>query len=177
VVECTALERRQGRKLLESSNLSPSAMTKYYVAVFFGVVVFLGVALFKTPEATNFEKGEFGGVSLNIELALSDAAREKGLSGRASLPADYAMLFVFPHSEYYGFWMKDTLVPLDLFWLDDKGQVVSIAARVATSTYPNVFKPTAPALYVLETNAGFAELHHIATGTALHLQSLPTVFK
>lgn len=85
------------------------------------------------------------------------------------------MLFIFPVSDRYGFWMKDTLVPLDIFWLDDKGQVVSIAKDVAPSSFPNVFYPTAPARYVLETAAGFAEAHAIATGTPLLLKNFPTV--
>ena len=71
--------------------------------------------------------------------------------------------------------MKDTLIPLDIFWLDNKGQVVSIARNVATSTYPNVFYPSAPARYVLETSAGFANVHGIATGTPLQLKNFPSV--
>ena len=85
------------------------------------------------------------------------------------------MLFVFAKPDYYGFWMKDTLIPLDMFWLDDKGQVVSMALDVATSSYPAVFYPTEPALYVLETNAGFARAHGIATGTPLLLRNFPHV--
>lgn len=118
---------------------------------------------------------EFGGVSLKIDYALTEAEREQGLGGRTSIPDDYGMLFVFPRDGRYGFWMKDTLVPLDMFWLNDQGQVVSIARDVATSSFPNVFYPTAPARYVLETAAGFAALHNIATGTPLRLKSFPTV--
>ncbi|MDE1925549.1 MAG: DUF192 domain-containing protein [Patescibacteria group bacterium] len=117
----------------------------------------------------------FGGVSLSIEYATTEAQREKGLGGRISIPDNYGMLFVFPRDDYYGFWMKDTLVPLDMFWLDDKGQVVSMAQDVATSTYPNVLYPSAPARYVLETAAGFAKAHAIATGTPLLLKNFPTV--
>lgn len=87
------------------------------------------------------------------------------------------MLFVFPEDGYYGFWMKDTLVPLDIFWLDSKGQVVSMMIEVATSSYPDVFYPAAPARYVLETAAGFARVHTIATGTPLLLKKFPSVSK
>ena len=85
------------------------------------------------------------------------------------------MLFIFPKDDKYGFWMKDMLVPIDIFWLDSKGHVVSIASGVATSTYPNVFYPAAPARYVLETAAGFAKDNNIATGTSLQLKKLPSV--
>lgn len=117
----------------------------------------------------------FGGVSLRLEYATTTATRERGLSGRTDIPANYGMLFVFPKDEYHGFWMKDTLVPLDIFWLDSKGQVVSIAEEVATSSYPNVFYPSAPARYVLETASGFARAHSITTGTLLLLKNFPIV--
>lgn len=119
--------------------------------------------------------GEFGGVSLRIEYATTTAAREKGLGGRTNIPDDYGMLFIFPKEERYGFWMKDMFVPIDIFWLDDKGQVISMVQDAATSSYPNVFYPPVPALYVLETAAGFASEHSIATGTPLVLKSFPSV--
>ena len=85
------------------------------------------------------------------------------------------MLFSFPKDGRYGFWMKDTLVPLDIFWLDEQGRVVSIAEQVAPATYPDVFYPSAPARYVLETAAGFAQAHAIKTGTPLLLKNLKSV--
>jgi len=120
---------------------------------------------------------EFGGVSLKIDYATSEAEREQGLGGLVNVPDDYGMLFVFPRDDYYGFWMKDMLVPIDIFWLDVQGQVVSSAQDVATSTFPNVFYPSAPARYVLETIAGFARTHGVATGTPLLLKNIPTVSK
>lgn len=119
--------------------------------------------------------GEFGGVSLRIDVASTSESQVKGLSGRARIPGDYGMFFVFQKDGMYGFWMKDMLTPIDIFWLDDKGQVISIAEEVATSSYPNVFYPSAPARYVLETMAGFARAHNIATGTKLMLKNFPIV--
>lgn len=129
------------------------------------------IFFYRTPPA------EFGGVSLRIEYATTSSARERGLGGRKSIAQDEAMLFAFSKDDKYGFWMKDTLVPLDIFWLDSKGRVVYIAADVATSSYPNVFYPTAPARYVLETAAGFARVHAIGTGTPLLLKSFPSVLQ
>ncbi len=146
------------------------------LAVVLGLIVLLFVSVYRTPVVTS-SVGTFGDVSLNIDYATTEAARERGLGGRAVVPENYAMLFVFPKDDYYGFWMKDMQVPLDMFWLDSKGRVVTIAENVATSSYPNVLYPTVPARYVLETAAGFASRHVIATGTPLNLQSLPTVSK
>src|SRR3989344_1524744 len=66
----------------------------------------------------NSDTAEFGGVSLILDYATTDAERERGLGGRANVPYDYCMLFVFPREGKYGFWMKDMLVPVDIFWLD-----------------------------------------------------------
>lgn len=142
------------------------------------VVVVMGVVamfFYRTVPPVLQEQAGFGGVSLRLEYATTTEAREIGLGRRTEIQEDYGMLFVFPKDAPYGFWMKDTLVPLDIFWLDDKGQVVYIAQNVATSTYPDVFYPTAPARYVLETVAGFARGHNIATGTPLLLKNFPTV--
>jgi uncharacterized membrane protein (UPF0127 family) len=117
----------------------------------------------------------FAGVSLSIELATTTAARELGLGGRASVPEGYGMLFVFATSSRYGFWMKDMRAPIDIFWLDDAGRVVTVAPGVATSTYPHVFYPSAPARYVLETAAGFARAHGVATGMPLVLSGVTSV--
>jgi uncharacterized membrane protein (UPF0127 family) len=139
------------------------------------MVVIAGMAfLYKTSRPAT---ANFGNVSLRIEYAMTETQRERGLGGKGTVPDGYGMLFVFPRDEKYGFWMKDTLVPLDMFWLNAQGQVVFIASDVATSTYPNVLYPTVPARYVLETAAGFARLHSIATGTPLQLKNFPTVSK
>mgnify|MGYP001576965915 CR=1 FL=1 len=135
------------------------------------------VFFYKTPPPAGpaAQVAEFGGVSLRLEYATTPAERKRGLGGRTEIPEGYGMLFVFPKDDTYGFWMKDTLVPLDIFWLNNKGQIVSIAVDVATSTYPHVFYPTVPARYVLETTAGFARAHTIKIGTPLLLKSFPIV--
>jgi hypothetical protein len=149
-------------------------MRRLYIAAAMLTIVVLGLSVYRT-NAPPFYPGKFGGVSLRIEFALTEEEREKGLSGRESIPPDIAMLFVFPKDAHYGFWMKDTLVPLDIFWLDAQGHVVDIADRVATSTYPRVFYPSVPARYVLETAAGFANAHNIVAGELLRLKTFPSV--
>ncbi len=149
-----------------------------YVIVAVLIAVGAGAVLvYRTPPTSmsSMPTALFGGVSLTIELATTTTARERGLGGRTNVPMDYGMLFVFREDDRYGFWMKDTLVPLDIFWLDAKGRVVSTAEGVQPESYPHVFYPSGPAHYVLETAAGFARIHAIATGTSLYLQNWPTV--
>jgi hypothetical protein len=150
-------------------------MPRYAYGVLMTIVV-LFLLVYRT-QPLYAPDAEFGGVSLRIEYATSTEAREKGLSGRADVPEGYGMLFVFPREDRYGFWMKDMLVPIDIFWLDSEGHVVSISEGVATSTYPNVFYPSEPVRYVLETAAGFARAHAVATGTPLRLKNFNYVSK
>lgn len=100
-------------------------------------------------------------------IATSSIDKERGLGGRFSMPADEGMLFVFSPEGQYGFWMKDTLVPLDMVWIKTDKTVAGVARNVTPDTYPQIFLPPQPILYVLELNAGAAEKFGIATGTPL----------
>ncbi len=164
-------------------------MPRYFLVLLVVAVSIIILSVYRTElsliQSTTI--GEFGGVSLRIEYATTSESRERGLGGRESIAPDYGMLFVFPNNGYYGFWMKDTLVPLDIFWLDASaggesasgGQeqliVVSFKTDVLPSTYPNVFYPSVPARYVLETAAGFARAHDITIGMPLLLKNFPSV--
>ncbi len=98
------------------------------------------------------------------ELAATPEEREKGLSGRQSLAQDVGMLFVFDTPDQYGFWMKDTLIPLDIIWIGEDKRIVHIEKNIEPSTYPTTFQPENDALYVLELNAGQAEKNFFAVG-------------
>jgi len=138
-------------------------------------VVLAGLAFLYRTSQSLLDTVTFGGVSLTLDYATTSSARERGLGGRTNVPDDYGLLFVFASSSRYGFWMKDMQAPIDIFWLDSAGRVLSIERNVAPSTYPNVFYPPVPVHYVLETKAGFASAHNIATGTPLRLRKFPNV--
>lgn len=110
-------------------------------------------------------KAIVNGKSYTIEVADTKAAREQGLGGRTSLPADAGMLFVFGQSDIQCFWMKDMHFNLDIIWLDARHRVVHIAQNVSPSTYPDSFCPARPAKYVLELNAGQAQQAGIEQGS------------
>lgn len=97
--------------------------------------------------------------SMSFEIADTPAKQEQGLSNRASIPDNYAMLFVFRQPARVGFWMKDMLVPIDMIWLSDNGTIVLVDHSVDPSTYPHAFYPPVPVPYVLETRAGYANDH------------------
>ena len=90
-----------------------------------------------------------------LEVADSSASREKGLSGRESLAGNRGMLFVFDEPGKYCFWMKDTLFPLDMIWLDREHRVKHIEKNVQPSSYPSQeFCYEGQAKYVIELNKG-----------------------
>lgn len=105
-----------------------------------------------------------GAKTISVKLATTSAEQEKGLGSVTSLPEDAGMLFVFTTPDLYGFWMKDTLIPLDMIWLDQDMKIVHIEKNVLPETFPTVFKPESPALFVLEVNAGVAEKNNWQAG-------------
>lgn len=107
---------------------------------------------------------ELKGQTIRVSVADTESARGQGLSGRAGLAADEGMLFVFPEDGEYAFWMKDMLFPIDILWISADGTVVYMAENVSPDTYPQSFRPNAPARYVLELPAGYAEAHAVEIG-------------
>lgn len=88
-----------------------------------------------------------------LEVVDTDQARKTGLQGRRSLPRFGGMLFVFPDDAPRIIWMKNTLITLDIIFLDDEGAVRSMASRVS----PSKIKLFSSARYVIELAGGSAE--------------------
>jgi uncharacterized membrane protein (UPF0127 family) len=87
---------------------------------------------------------------------------------RASLPEDAAMLFVFEGDEHLSFWMKNTLIPLDILFLNAQGVVVDVQTMHTQIGVPDgalkVYRSARPARFALEMNAGLAEALGIGLG-------------
>jgi uncharacterized membrane protein (UPF0127 family) len=110
-----------------------------------------------------------GATAIPVSIADTDATREQGLSGTASLPITDGKLFVFDQPSSYGFWMKDMSYGLDFVWIDSSMKIVGITPDVAANTYPQIFYPPQPVQYVLEVNAGFATKNNLTIGEQLSL--------
>ena len=106
-----------------------------------------------------------------VELALTPEQQEKGLMGRESLPPGSGMLFVFPEEGVYPFWMKNTLIPLDMIWMDSNGTVVFIGKDEQPCGLVEcpIINPGVRARYVLEVDAGTAERIGLEEGNGLIL--------
>ncbi len=97
-------------------------------------------------------------------VAHNEELREKGLGGRESLAKDEAMLFVFDYDNLWSFWMKDMKFPIDMIWLDADQKVVHFESNVSPDTYPQSFRPTSLARYVLEVKAGMVQEMQLELG-------------
>lgn len=112
---------------------------------------------------------ELRGKRFHVELAADEPARQRGLMHRESMPAGHGMLFVFPRQEPLAFWMKNTLIPLDILYFDSERRLVSVAREVppCRSLSCPVYPSRAPAQYVLELNSGLAREIGVQTGDEL----------
>jgi hypothetical protein len=119
-----------------------------------------------TGEITRVCSGAF---CFQVEIADTPAEREVGLMNRTQLDENQAMLFVFEQEGLYAFWMKDTLIPLDIIWIDHNWRITYLARDMqpCVSNPCPIFEPGVPALYVLEASAGSADRLGLKTGSRL----------
>jgi uncharacterized membrane protein (UPF0127 family) len=117
------------------------------------------------------------GTAVSVEVAADDALRQQGLMYRDRLPETSGMIFLFTQNAEYPFWMKNTLIPLDMIWIDRDRKIAHIAANVQpckADPCPSV-PPNAISRYVLEVAAGVAAKHHLAAGQTLRFEGLDNV--
>ena len=114
------------------------------------------------------------GTQFNVEVVDDDQSRAMGLMYRKSMADDAGMLFLFEDAQPRAFWMKNTLIPLDILYFDQNRRLVSISANTppcknTTSRCPS-YPSKKPAQYVLEINAGLSEQHGFEPGDELIME-------
>jgi len=109
-------------------------------------------------------RGPDGGeAAFRVEIADTEAGRAQGLMHRETLAASAGMLFVYPHPQRVSFWMKNTLIPLDMIFMDDTGTVRRIGHEAQPLDETPVFGGNGIET-VLEINGGMARRIGIAPG-------------
>lgn len=111
-----------------------------------------------------------------VELAADETTQEKGLMFRTKLDADKGMWFVFDHSYRVAMWMKNTLIPLDMVFVDEAGVVRYIEHEAKPETL-TIRQTPSPARYVLEIAGGQAKAHHLAPGDRVRCEAAPQAQK
>ncbi len=118
--------------------------------------------------------------TVNLKVANSPEERERGLMYRESLEKNHGMVFVFDDPAVQSFWMKNTLIPLDMVFVSENGTVLNVEHA---DTQPNAsdselrsYQSDGEAKYVVEMRQGFADRVGVEPGTKLVFEaSRPTV--
>jgi uncharacterized membrane protein (UPF0127 family) len=108
-------------------------------------------------------------VPVSVEIASTDAQRQQGLMGRTTLAEDAGMLFVFDQEQQLSFWMKDTLIPLSIAFINGEGRIVDIQDMQPLDETDHL--SAEPAQYALEVNQDFFEGRGVMVGDMVELPS------
>ena len=108
----------------------------------------------------------------NVEFARSEAEKAIGLMFRERLADDEGMLFMWNTSSLRQFWMKNTLINLDILFIDSDYRVVHIEESAQKGSL-RIISSLLPVQYVLEINAGQSQLRKITPGALLSAKNLP----
>lgn len=161
------------------SNSSVSGITKYLVVILFFLIIAAIIYMNINPPAPEPEPKQYRfkkeglltivdslGVEIakvDIEIADTDYERTLGLMYRQTMAENEGMLFIFPDEEIRSFWMKNTILPLDMLFINSERRIVTIHKNT-TPYSEQSYRSTQPAKYVLELNAGYCDLKGIKTG-------------
>lgn len=106
------------------------------------------------------------GATFDVELAISQSEHNHGLMGRTALKKDQGMLFVYEQPELLSFWMKETLIPLDILFFNRDGELLELFADAPPCKKPpcKTYSNRQPAQYVLELPAGTAKRLELKRG-------------
>ena len=151
--------------------------------IFYRVRFWLGAALLQAlllplsaciekPQAKDFEavfELKIAQKTLFAQIATTDAQKARGLMFRESLPADGAMVFAFDAPRQMSFWMKNTLIPLDIAFLTADGAITEIKSMFPLNLNP-VKSSRSDILYCIETNAGWFAKNGLSAGDKLDMQ-------
>ena len=115
-----------------------------------------------------------GPVKIRAEFAKTPEELEVGLMNRPSLPKNSGMLFIFPDETNRSFWMKNTLIPLDIIFISSKGRVneMTTLSPCQETAICQSYNSKTPAQYVLEINAGSTGKWRIMEGDILELPKI-----
>ena len=113
------------------------------------------------PPTVTFDQG----ATLHVDVASDDAARARGLMGVTDLAANRGMAFVWGAPTDASFWMKDTLIPLSIAFVDENGRVITIDEMTPCAADPcDTYEPSGPYVLAVEASAGWFADNGIEVG-------------
>ena len=156
-------------------NYNVSYMIKqFYSAIIISILLFQPITSANALEGLIKFKSENRNVTIYLETAVTDGQKTKGLMDRPELAKNRGMVFIFKPARKVTFWMKDTLISLDMIFINN-GRIVKIAKNTApnqTDTlYPSDFEVTE----VVEVNGGFSDTNMIEVGSLITFENIPQI--
>jgi uncharacterized membrane protein (UPF0127 family) len=115
-----------------------------------------------------------GEVAVNVEVVATEAKVERGLMYREALALDAGMLFMMGREKAWSFWMRNTLIPLDMLFIT-RAKVVGGIVENAEPKTETLRKVDVPSLYVLEVNGGWSKQHGVAAGAKVRFENVADV--
>ncbi len=140
------------------------------------IIVIVIILIFSIPflkpkyEATSITViTEKGNLVFDVEVADTEIKRAIGLMNRTNLPEKSGMLFIFGSERTVSFWMKNTLIPLDMIFISEDKKIVNIKrqAQPCKTLDCESYKSEKPVKYVLEINGGLSDKLGIREGDGI----------
>ncbi len=127
------------------------------------------------PRARVLLEDAFGGMhAVEVEVAATPDSRSRGLMWRKELAAGQGMLFIFPDEEVQSFWMRNTLIPLDMLFINSAGRIVGLIENAAPRTLTRR-QVGVPGRYVLEVPGGWSQKMGVTRGGKVRFQGLESI--
>lgn len=154
--------------------------SKLRITLWWIIIAIIAIVLYYKTLSTNWptnittnqvQEACIQDICFKIEIADTKEKRQLWLMHRKSLPEDKGMLFVFEQYGMYSFWMKNTLIPLDMIWLDNKQTIIDIKeAEPCTQDPCPTYNPQWYASYVLELNQGISKKYWFKIGDKVEIK-------
>jgi uncharacterized membrane protein (UPF0127 family) len=148
----------------QEPRLSRSCSSGIQGAAFAGLILWMASAWAQQPALPTTELSA-GIHVIQAEVASTTATRSQGLMRRKSMALGAGMLFLFDESAGHCMWMKNTLIPLSVAFIDERGQIVNIADMQPLDEATHC--ASRPVRYALEMNQGWFKKRGISTGTLI----------
>jgi uncharacterized membrane protein (UPF0127 family) len=137
----------------------------------FALCLLLILLAFAEPQALPTVPVRLGTTTFTLQIANDPDERATGLMHVEAMPQQGGMIFVFPQAARRTFWMKDTLIPLDILFLSAGGRVLNVERMVPGNTDDPASRASSagPAKWVIELNAGMAKAAGVRPGDVIRI--------
>ncbi len=147
-------------------------MKSFYWLFLLFLVVLITIFALRNEKAFEYSfsrEARLGGAPLNLAIVQKYEDLARGFSFHEQIEPHQGLLFVFDSPSRHGIWMKDMKFALDIIWLNEKMEIISIRENFSQESYPEVAYPDAESSFVLEVLSGFVKSNKIRVGDRLEI--------